>query len=169
MRFFRKKEEDSNAKVKAKAEFEKCATLDDSHLSTVFRTRIALRARTHLDKAFLLGARLELKYQADVTAAIKAGNPIPERQTQDGYQVLKTSNGAIISYANPELVQKISDLGGKYQKADLNVAQVFQEADDIAKQLQVLLKTDSRIQLLGLLRSEETAEDTEGAPDEARD
>ena len=169
MRFFRKKEDDSNAKVKAKADFEKCATLDDSHLSTVFRTRIALRARTHLDKAFLIGAKIELKYQADAKTALKAGKPLPERQTQDGYQVLKTSNGAIISYANPELVQKISDLGGKYQKADLNVAQVFQEADDIAKQLQVLLKTDSRIQLLGLLRSEETAEDTEGAPDEARD
>jgi hypothetical protein len=159
MRFFRKKEENSKAKEKAKADFEKCATLNSSHLSNVFQTRIALRSRTHLDKAFLLGARLELKYQADVTAAIKAGNPIPERQTQDGYQVLKTSNGSIISYVDPELVQKMSDLGGKYQRADLNVAQVFQEANDIAKQLLVLLKADSQIQLLGLLRNEDSATD----------
>ena len=166
MKFFRKKEGDSNAKVKAKADFEKCATLNDSHLSTVFRTRIALRSRTHLDKAFLLGAKIELKYQADAKKALKAGKPLPERQTQDGYQVLKTSNGAIISYVNPELVQKISDVGGKYQKADLNVAQVFQEANDIAKQLQVLLKADSQIQLLGLLRNEDPAEDTPDVPDD---
>ena len=77
MKFFRKKEGDSNAKVKAKADFEKCATLDDSHLSTVFRTRIALRSRTHLDKAFLLGAKIELKYQADAKKALKAGKPLP--------------------------------------------------------------------------------------------
>jgi hypothetical protein len=163
MKFFRKKEENSKAKAKAKAKanFEKCATLDTSHLSTVFRTRIALRSRTHLDRAFVLGTKLELKYQADAAAAIKAGKPIPERQTHDGYQVLKTSNGPIMSYVDPELVQNISDLGGKYQKADLNVAQVFQEADDIAKQLVVLLKIDSRIQLLGLLRNEDsTADDT---------
>ena len=116
MKFFRKKEGDSNAKVKAKADFEKCATLDDSHLSTVFRTRIALRSRTHLDKAFLLGAKIELKYQADAKKALKAGKPLPERQTQDGYQVLKTSNGAIISYVNPELVQKLVTSVGNIRK-----------------------------------------------------
>lgn len=162
MKFFRKKEENSKAKEKAKSDFEKCATLNSSHLSTVFRTRIALRSRTHLDKAFVLGAKLELKYQADVTAAIKAGKPIPERRIQDGYQVLKTANGPIISYVEPELVQKMSDLGGKYQKADLNVAQVFQEANSIAAEVVVLLKGDSSIQLLGLLRDEDSTNDVSG-------
>lgn len=162
MKFFKKKEENSKAKEKAKADFEKCALLDGSHLSRVFRTRIALRSRTHLDKTFVLGAKLELKYQADVTAAIKAGKPIPERQVQDGYQLLKTSNGPIICYVAPTLVQKMSDLGGKYQKADLNVAQVFQEADAIAAELVELLKGDTRIQLLDLLRNEDSANDLPG-------
>ena len=53
------------------------------------------------------------------------------------------------------------DLGGKYQTTELNVAQVFEEAASIAKEVTNDLKFTSKIELLEFLRQES---DTEAEP-----
>lgn len=152
--FFLKREKKSKAKNKAKSDYEKCSTLDDSHVNNVFRTRIALRVRANLDKTFIQGAKLELKHQADVIAAVKAGKEIPEKPKPDGYQTIKSSNGLILSYAPQEYAIAISDLGGKYQNTELNIAQVLQEGDKISEKVMADLKISSTFQLLDFLRED---------------
>ena len=152
--FFLKKDKKSKAKDKAKSDYEKCSTLDESHVNNVFRTRIALRVRANLDKTFIQGAKLELKHQADIIAAVKAGKEIPEKPKPDGYQTIKSTNGLILSYAPEEYAIAISDLGGKYQNTELNIAQVFQEADNISKKIIADLKLTSPLQLLDFLRED---------------
>ena len=76
MAFFKKFSKPS-AKEVALADYKRCGALDDSHASHVFRTRNALRVRANLNKTFIQGAKRELKYQADLVAAIKAGKATP--------------------------------------------------------------------------------------------
>ena len=161
MAFFKKFSKPS-AKEVALADYERCGALDDSHASLVFRTRNALRVRANLNKTFIQGAKRELKYQADLVAAIKAGKATPERpKVESGYQVISSSVGELISYVPIHHAQKMYDLGGKYQTTELNVAQVFEEAASIAKEVADDLKFTSKIELLEFLRQES---DTEAEP-----
>ncbi len=59
-----------------------------------------------------------------------------------------------MSYAPAEYAIAISDLGGKYQSTELNIAQVFQEADKISKKIIADLKLISTFQLLDFLRED---------------
>ena len=156
---FGKKSKLERVKAAAKADYLKCSALDpEDRLHRVFAARIAQRARLNLDKIFVQGAKAEEKRQLEMAEAIKAGADIPPRIVHEGYNQLQGVSGTVVSWVPEELANKMFNLGADYQITEVSAHEALQYAETIADSIVEDLQTTQIIQLLNLLREDDSDE-----------
>ena len=150
---FGRKAKLEKVRADAKADYLKCAVLDNTdRMHRVFTARIAQRARLNLDKIFVQGAKAEEKRQAEMAEALKAGKEMPARAEHDGYNQLQGVSGTVVSWVPEEYANQMFQLGADYQILEINAYRALQVAEAIADKVIDDLQTTQPIQLLNLLR-----------------
>ena len=82
----------------------------------MFVSRIAMRAKTNLDKIFVQGAKGEEKRQQDLAKAVKEGKKtFPQREKHDGFNSLKGTTGIVLSWVPEDYANAMYNLGADYQ------------------------------------------------------
>ena len=83
---------DKELKQDARKEYDKAVALKgDTRKEHAYRMRIALRARSHMDKLFVEGATKAEKYNETVMLNISQGKPAPTAPTTSEYMKLMTA------------------------------------------------------------------------------
>jgi len=150
---FGRKSKLEKLRANAQSDFLRCKELGTSdRYNRMFVSRIAMRAKTNLDKIFVQGAKAEEQRQVQVAEAIKAGKELPPRIVHEGYNQLQGVSGSVVSWVPEELANKMFNLGADYQITEISAHDALQQADKIAEAVIEDLQTTQNIQLLGLLR-----------------
>lgn len=144
---------------KARLDYElACGDLDTSNDSRIFRNRVALRARAHLDMCFIEGARKTEAYEEIIKLIEGTGREKPKFPEVSPFQRVQTVNGFAYTYVPEIYAQKIFKLGVQYQTQALTTRQAIDMAQSIANQMSVDLKITDPVQVLGFLREQLSAE-----------
>jgi len=143
------------AKQEAKKIYVKAAMLPGaSRDERVFKLRVGLRCRGHIDKAFIEGAKKTESHQQLCLQAIAKGLDTPEPPTVSIFQTAKTINKQIYTYMPPEFSEELFALGGLYQTMQVDAAKAIVLAQDVAARVSLDLGLDEPLVALQFLRDE---------------
>ena len=130
----------------------------------MFVSRIAMRAKTNLDKIFVQGAKGEEKRQQDLAKAVREGKKtFPQREKHDGFNSLKASTGIVLSWVPEDYANAMYNLGADYQIQEKNAHECIEAANKLGEKLREELQTLQPMELLNFLRRDslDSAVDTQ--------
>jgi len=154
-----KNKRSKTAKQEAKNVYVKAAMLSDSTRDErMFKLRVGLRCRGHMDKAFIEGAKKTESHQQLCLQAIAKGLEPPEPPTVNLFQTAKTLNKQIYTYLPPEFSEELFGLGGLYQTMQIDAAKAIVLSQDVAARVSLDLGLDEPLVALQFLRDEIMAE-----------
>ena len=159
---FGRKSKLEKLKANARADFLRCKELSGSdRYNRMFVSRIAMRAKTNLDKIFVQGAKGEEKRQQDLVQAVKEGKKtFPQREKHDGFNSLKGATGFVMSWVPEYYANAMYNLGSDYQIQEKNAHECIEAANKLGERLREELQTLQPIELLNFLKSSNTDSDT---------
>jgi hypothetical protein len=147
------------AKQEAKKIYVKAAMLSGaSRDERVFKLRVGLRCRGHMDKAFIEGAKKTESHQQLCLQAIAKGLDTPEAPAVSVFQVAKILDKQIYTYIPPEFSEELFALGGLYQTMQVDAAKAIVLAQEVAARVSLDLGLDDPLVALQFLRDEIMAE-----------
>jgi len=139
----------------AKASYVKATTLSGmSRESRIFKSRIAGRARAHLDKVFIQGAEQSEAYQESCLAALSEGRERPEMPEPQPFQTVKTKSETVYTYVPSEFAKEMYALGSLYQSASIGPSEALNMAAEIAAKVSLDLGLEEAFIALQFLRDE---------------
>ena len=147
------------AKQQAKSIYVKAAMMPGSTRDErMFKLRVGLRCRGHMDKVFIDGAKKTERHQELCLAAIARGLDTPNSPTVSVFQTAKTLNKEIYTYIPPEFCEELFTLGGLYQTMQIDAAKAIVLAQEVAARVSLDLGLDDPLVALQFLRDEIMAE-----------
>jgi len=147
------------AKQEAKSIYVKAAMMSDSTRDArMFKLRVGLRCRGHMDKVFIEGAKKTERHHELCLAAVAKGLDTPESPTVSVFQAAKTLNKQIYTYIPPEFAEELFTLGGLYQTMQIDAAKAIVLAQEVAARVSLDLGLDDPLVALQFLRDEIMAE-----------
>ena len=150
---------DKELKQNARKEYDKAVALKgDTRKEHAYRMRIALRARSHIDKLFVNGATKAEKYNETVMLNISQGKPAPAAPTTSEYTKLMTANGEVWSYIPEEYAQLVFKYGMQYQSVEITGPKAIDSVQKISDAVAIELKLDKPLVALEFLREQLTSE-----------
>ena len=150
-----KKRAAKKAMEKAKLAYVKATTLSGiSRESRIFKTRIGMRSRAHLDKVFIEGAEQAEAYQEACLTAISNGTERPAMPEPRLFQSIKTQKETIYTYVPLEFSKEMFALGSMYQTVVIGPAETIKLAQEIADKVSLDLDLDEPFLALQFLRDE---------------
>jgi hypothetical protein len=150
---------DKELKQNARKEYDKAVALKgDTRKEHAYRMRIALRARSHIDKLFVNGATKAEKYNETVMLNISQGKPAPAAPTTSEYTKLMTASGEVWSYIPEEYAQLVFKYGMQYQSVEITGPKAIDSVQKISDAVAVELKLDKPLIAVEFLREQLTAE-----------
>ena len=160
---FGRKSKLEKLRANAQSDFLRCKELGASdRYNRMFVSRIAMRAKTNLDKIFVQGAKGEEKRQQELAKAVKEGKKnFPQREKHDGFNCLKGATGIIMSWVPEYYANAMYNLGSDYQIQEKNAHECIEAANKLAEKLKEELQTLQPIELLNFLKSNTADSDTE--------
>ena len=166
---FGRKSKLEKLRANAQADFLRCKELRATdRYNRMFVSRIAMRAKTNLDKIFVQGAKGEEKRQQDLANAIKAGKKtFPQREKHDGFNSLRGTTGIVLSWVPEEYANAMYNLGADYQIQEKNAHECIEAANKLGEKVREELQTLQPIELLRFLQSNtvDSATDTQSQED----
>ena len=143
------------AKQDAKKIYVKAAMLSGaSRDERVFKLRVGLRCRGHIDKAFIEGAKKTESHQQLCLQAIAKGLDTPEAPAVSVFQTAEILDKQIYTYMPPEFSEELFALGGLYQTMQVDAAKAIVLAQDVAARVSLDLGLDEPLVALQFLRDE---------------
>ena len=150
---------DKELKQDARKEYDKAVALKgDTRKEHAYRMRIALRARSHMDKLFVEGATKAEKYNETVMLNISQGKPAPTAPTTSEYMKLMTASGEVWSYLPEEYAQLVFKYGMQYQSVEITGPKAIDSVQKISNAVAIELKLDKPLVALEFLREQLTSE-----------
>lgn len=166
---FGRKSKLEKLRANAQSDFLRCKDLRATdRYNRMFVSRIAMRARTNLDKIFVQGAKGEEKRQQDLANAVKAGKKtFPQRAKHDGFNSLRGTTGIVLSWVPEDYANAMYNLGADYQIQEKNAHECIEAANKLGEKLREELQTLQPIELLSFLQSNtvDSATDTQSQED----
>ena len=168
------------AKQQAKKMYDKAVMMSGATRDErMFKLRVGLRCRGHIDKAFIEGAKKTESHQQLCLKAIAKGLDTPTPPTVSIFQTAKTLNDQIYTYITPEFSEELFALGSLYQTVQIDAAKAIILAQEVSARISLDLGLDEPLIALQFLRDEIMAEielpeddefaDTENGEDEDED
>jgi hypothetical protein len=150
---------DKELKQNARKEYDKAVALKgDTRKEHAYRMRIALRARSHIDKLFVNGATKAEKYNETVMLNISQGKPAPAAPTTSEYTKLMTASGEVWSYIPEEYAQLVFKYGMQYQSVEITGPKAIDSVQKISDAVAIELKLDKPLIAVEFLREQLTSE-----------
>ena len=175
-----KNKRSKTAKEEAKKMYVKAAMLSDTtREERMFKLRVGLRCRGHIDKAFIEGAKKTERHQQLCLQALAKGLDTPTPPTVSIFQTAKTLNDQIYTYIPADFSNELFALGSLYQTVEIDAAKAIILAQEVSARVSLDLGLDEPLVALQFLRDEIMAEielpeddefaDTENGEDEDED
>ncbi len=150
---------DKNLKLDARKEYDKAVGLKgDTRKEHAYRMRIGLRARSHIDKLFVDGAKKAEKYNETVMLNISQGKKAPAVPTTNEYMKLVSASGEVWSYLPEEYAQLVFKYGMQYQSVEITGPKAIDYVQKVSNAVAIELKLDKPLIALEFLREQLTAE-----------
>ena len=150
---------DKDLKQDARKEYEKAVGLKgDTRKEHAYRMRIGLRARSHIDKLFIDGAKKAEKYNETVMLNISQGKKAPAAPTTNEYMKLVSASGEVWSYLPEEYAQLVFKYGMQYQSVAITGPKAIHCVQKVSNAVAIELKLDKPLIALEFLREQLTAE-----------
>ena len=140
-------------KATAKKEFNKAVSLKgDSRKEVVYRMRIALRARGHIDKLFVEAAQKAEKFNDIAMMCIAEGKPAPEPPKPSNFMKLVTASGEVWSYLPDEYASIAFKYGMLYQGMNVSGPKAIAQVQKISDAIGIELRLENPLIALDFLR-----------------
>ena len=150
---------DNKLKQDARKDYEKAVGLKgDTRKEHAYRMRIGLRARSHIDKLFIDGAKKAEKYNETVMLNISQGKKAPAAPTTNEYMKLVSASGEVWSYLPEEYAQLVFKYGMQYQSVAITGPKAIHCVQKVSNAVAIELKLDKPLIALEFLREQLTAE-----------
>ena len=151
---FGRKSKLEKLRASAQADFLRCKELGASdRYNRMFVSRIAMRAKTNLDKIFVQGAKAEEKRQQAIAKAVNEGKKtFPQREKHDGFNSLKGTTGIVLSWVPEDYANAMYQLGADYQVQEKNSHECVEAANKLGEKLRAELGTLQSMELLSFLK-----------------
>lgn len=151
---FGRKSKLEKLRAQAQADFLRCKELGASdRYNRMFVSRIAMRAKTNLDKIFVQGAKAEEKRQQAIAKAVNEGKKtFPQREKHDGFNSLKGTTGIVLSWVPEDYANAMYQLGADYQVQEKNSHECVEAANKLGEKLRAELGTLQSMELLSFLK-----------------
>ncbi len=150
---------DKVLKQDARKEYDKAVGLKgDTRKEHAYRMRIGLRARSHIDKLFVDGAKKKEKYNETVMLNISQGKKAPAAPTTNEYMKLVSASGEVWSYIPEEYAQLVFKYGMQYQSVEITGPKAIDCVQKVSNAVAIELKLDKPLIALEFLREQLTAE-----------
>ncbi len=170
---FKKQPAEEDERLRAKAAYDKLATLDpSSYEARSMRLGMSMLIRAHLDKTFIAGAQQTEAHELAVMAAIQQGKEQPEPPKAPLFQKVRSTTGEVMVYLPELYADEAFALGMLYQKTELSAQQAIDAAQRLADRICYdALQLNTPFVALQFLRDElaESGEGEEGEGDESAD
>lgn len=146
---------EKNLKKEAQNEYDKVASLQgDSRKENAYRMRIALRARSHIDKLFIEAATKAEKYNETAMLFIAQGKKVPEQLLATEYMRLYTAGGEVWSYLPNEYAQLVFKYGTQYQGIEITGPVAISKVQKISDAIAIELKIEQPLGALSFLKEQ---------------
>ena len=150
---------DKDLKQDARKDYDKAVGLKgDTRKEHAYRMRIGLRARSHIDKLFVDGAKKAEKYNETVMLNISQGKKAPAAPTTNEYMKLVSASGEVWSYLPEEYAQLVFKYGMQYQSVAITGPKAISCVQKVSDAVAIELKLDKPLIALEFLREQLTAE-----------
>ena len=150
---------DNKLKQDARKDYEKAVGLKgDTRKEHAYRMRIGLRARSHIDKLFVDGAKKAEKYNETVMLNISQGKKAPAAPTTTEYMKLVSASGEVWSYLPEQYAQLVFKYGMQYQSVAITGPKAINCVQKVSNAVAIELKLDKPLIALEFLREQLTAE-----------
>ena len=150
---------DKDLKQDARKEYDKAVGLKgDTRKEHAYRMRIGLRARSHIDKLFVDGAKKAEKYNETVMLNISQGKKAPAAPTTTEYMKLVSASGEVWSYLPEQYAQLVFKYGMQYQSVAITGPKAINCVQKVSNAVAIELKLDKPLIALEFLREQLTAE-----------
>lgn len=150
---------DKDLKQDARKDYDKAVGLKgDTRKEHAYRMRIGLRARSHIDKLFVDGAKKAEKYNETVMLNISQGKKAPAAPTTNEYMKLVSASGEVWSYLPEEYAQLVFKYGMQYQSVAITGPKAINCVQKVSDAVAIELKLDKPLIALEFLREQLTAE-----------
>lgn len=154
-----KNKRSKTAKEEAKKMYVKAAMLSDTtREERMFKLRVGLRCRGHIDKAFIEGAKKTERHQQLCLQALAKGLDTPTPPTVSIFQTAKTLNDQIYTYIPADFSNELFALGSLYQTVEIDAAKAIILAQEVSARVSLDLGLDEPLVALQFLRDEIMAE-----------
>lgn len=154
-----KNKRSKTAKEEAKKMYVKAAMLSDTtREERMFKLRVGLRCRGHIDKAFIEGAKKTERHQKLCLQALAKGLDTPTPPTVSIFQTAKTLNDQIYTYIPADFSNELFALGSLYQTVEIDAAKAIILAQEVSARVSLDLGLDEPLVALQFLRDEIMAE-----------
>ncbi|MAW26193.1 MAG: hypothetical protein CMQ84_09455, partial [Gammaproteobacteria bacterium] len=150
---------DKDLKQDARKAYDQAVGLKgDTRKEHAYRMRIGLRARSHIDKLFVDGAKKAEKYNETVMLNISQGKKAPAAPTTNEYMKLVSASGLVWSYLPEEYAQLVFKYGMQYQSVAITGPKAIDCVQKVSNAVAIELKLDKPLIALEFLRDQMTAE-----------
>ena len=150
---------DKDLKQDARKAYDQAVGLKgDTRKEHAYRMRIGLRARSHIDKLFVDGAKKAEKYNETVMLNISQGKKAPAAPTTNEYMKLVSASGVVWSYLPEEYAQLVFKYGMQYQSVAITGLKAIDCVQKVSNAVAIELKLDKPLIALEFLRDQMTAE-----------
>ena len=150
---------DKDLKQDARKAYDQAVGLKgDTRKEHAYRMRIGLRARSHIDKLFVDGAKKAEKYNETVMLNISQGKKAPAAPTTNEYMKLVSASGVVWSYLPEEYAQLVFKYGMQYQSVAITGLKAIDCVQKVSNAVAIELKLDKPLIALEFLREQLTAE-----------
>ena len=150
---------DKDLKQDARKAYDQAVGLKgDTRKEHAYRMRIGLRARSHIDKLFVDGAKKAEKYNETVMLNISQGKKAPAAPTTNEYMKLVSASGLVWSYLPEEYAQLVFKYGMQYQSVAITGLKAIDCVQKVSNAVAIELKLDKPLIALEFLREQMTAE-----------
>ena len=150
---------DKDLKQDARKAYDQAVGLKgDTRKEHAYRMRIGLRARSHIDKLFVDGAKKAEKYNETVMLNISQGKKAPAAPITSEYMKLVSASGVVWSYLPEEYAQLVFKYGMQYQSVAITGLKAIDCVQKVSNAVAIELKLDKPLIALEFLREQMTAE-----------
>ena len=150
---------DKDLKQDARKAYDQAVGLKgDTRKEHAYRMRIGLRARSHIDKLFVDGAKKAEKYNETVMLNISQGKKAPAAPTTNEYMKLVSASGLVWSYLPEEYAQLVFKYGMQYQSVAITGLKAIDCVQKVSNAVAIELKLDKPLIALEFLREQMAAE-----------
>jgi hypothetical protein len=150
---------DKDLKQDARKAYDQAVGLKgDTRKEHAYRMRIGLRARSHIDKLFVDGAKKAEKYNETVMLNISQGKKAPAAPTTNEYMKLVSASGLVWSYLPEEYAQLVFKYGMQYQSVAITGLKAIDCVQKVSNAVAIELKLDKPLIALEFLREQMIAE-----------